>query len=169
MSDSMRAEVPGSIEVAYRRYFPLIRAKCQRMLTDNDEAQDIAQETFIRLWRSGLAGQEGDSVAGWIYRTSTRLAIDRLRSRRSESSVRELPLPPPETRSPVETRAATRQQLARVARELSPEALELLVMERLDGMTQDEIAVVLGVSARTVRRLARKVDQKLARLAPELA
>jgi DNA-directed RNA polymerase specialized sigma24 family protein len=47
--------------------------------------------------------------------------------------------------------------------------LELLVMERLDGMTQDEIAAVLGVSARTVRRLARKVDQKLARLAPELA
>jgi len=44
------AETQDSIEHTYRRYFALIRGKCTRVLGDTSEAEDVAQETFTRLW-----------------------------------------------------------------------------------------------------------------------
>src|SRR5438046_3042665 len=70
-----------SIDDAYRRYFALIRAKCQRMLAASGEAEELAQETFVRFWRE--AGRLDERAAlGWMYKTATRLAIDRLRARK---------------------------------------------------------------------------------------
>src|SRR5947207_3115071 len=51
------------------------------MLADFAEADDVAQETFVRLWRSDLGGDEPRRVLAWIYRTSTRLTIYRMRER----------------------------------------------------------------------------------------
>src|SRR5262245_12349317 len=67
------------LEEAYRRYFPVIRAKCSRMLRDSTEAQDLAQETFARLWAGRASLRDADAVLAWIYRTATRLAVDRIR------------------------------------------------------------------------------------------
>lgn len=72
-----------SVEQMYRTYFATIHAKCTRMLGDTHEAEDVAQETFVRLWRDSAALDDDPyRVSGWIYRTATRLAIDQLRGRR---------------------------------------------------------------------------------------
>jgi RNA polymerase sigma-70 factor (ECF subfamily) len=65
----------------FQDYFPLIQGKCARMLGDSDEAMDVAQETFVRLWSSPLVYDTPVARLAWIYRTSTRLAIDYLRRR----------------------------------------------------------------------------------------
>src|SRR2546423_906525 len=69
------------VEATYRRYFALIREKCRRMLGDFAEADDVAQETFVRLWRTNLRAGDRRSVLAWIYKTRTPPAIDRLRGR----------------------------------------------------------------------------------------
>src|SRR5438477_9501783 len=77
----------AGVDAVYRRYFPSIREKCKRMLGDSEESRDVAQETFARLWAAQLPLREPNQVVAWIYRTSTRLAIDRLRARRSERGI----------------------------------------------------------------------------------
>src|SRR5580698_4236301 len=58
----------------YARYLPPIRAKCRRLLGSAAAAEDVAQETFVRLWRSDVApGAEARTVMAWLYRTCTRL------------------------------------------------------------------------------------------------
>src|SRR6476660_9181118 len=76
------------VKEAYRRYFPMIVRKSGRMLRGSSEAQDLAQETFLRLWKSRLDLRDAAATTAWLYRTCTRLALDRLRSpvRRAEGS-----------------------------------------------------------------------------------
>ncbi|MCP3143238.1 RNA polymerase sigma factor [Pyxidicoccus xibeiensis] len=153
------------LQSAYQRYFPLIREKCRRMLGDSDEAQDVAQETFIRLWRSGLQTSDPRQATAWIYRTSTNLAVDRLRQRRSAPPragaglAEALP-----AGSSAEATLQRQQELAAYARHLPADALEAALMSRLDGLTQQEVAEVLQVSERTVRRLLQKLDAQVEHL-----
>ena len=68
------------VKDAYRRYFPMIVRKSGRMLRDSSEAQDLAQETFLRLWKSRLDLRDATATTAWLYKTIARLALDRLRS-----------------------------------------------------------------------------------------
>ncbi len=43
--------LPIDLDHLYAAWFPLIREKCRRVLADRGEAEDVAQETFIRLWQ----------------------------------------------------------------------------------------------------------------------
>lgn len=150
-------ELHGSVAHSYRRYFAAIRAKCRRMLGDPSEAEDVAQETFIRLWgQRGAIADDTRSVTAWIYRTATRLAIDRLRARRAPAALPE----EVDTNSP-DVVLGARRLLAELARELPAGELEVAILSRIDGLGQREIAEVTGQSERSVRRLLARLDARL--------
>jgi RNA polymerase sigma-70 factor (ECF subfamily) len=148
----------SDIERWYERYFPLIREKCRRMLGDFDDAQDLAQDTFIRLWRAELPLTDTRKVTSWVYKTATRLAIDRLRARAVREAV---PDSDAVDAGPFGVVSARRQVLA-LARATPADELEAALLDRLDGLTQAESAEVLGVSERTVRRLLERFDARVA-------
>ncbi len=152
--------MPLDVEHTYRRYFPIIREKCARMLRDRAEAQDVAQETFTRLWAERDRLQDPGAIASWIYRTSTRIAIDRHRRVRRED---ELADEAGDHTDPGARIDATRM-LARLAHRVPAAELEVAILGRVDGLSQDEIARVLGCSERTVRRLLQKLETRLSRL-----
>ena len=158
------------IALLYRRYFPIIRAKCARILGHGGDAEDVAQETFIRLWRAGMTHEEERAVTAWIYRTATRASIDRIRERgrrlRLHDGGAESAPAAPMGGHP-ESILGARRELLRIAREAPTDELEVAVMSRLDRMTQPEIALVIGASERTVRRLLDRFDGRLAALARE--
>ena len=151
------------IEDAYRVYFPLIREKCSRMLRDPATAQDIAQETFIRFWKNRDAIGETRSIPAWLYRTSTRMAIDSLRERKRRTSVSESELPLAADESPAGDRFDAARELQRLAEIAPKKELEAAILSRLDGLSHREIASVLGTSERTVRRRLRSFDARLER------
>jgi RNA polymerase sigma-70 factor (ECF subfamily) len=133
------------------------------MLRDPQEADDVAQETFVRLWKADLGGADGRVVTAWVYKTSTRIAIDRLRARATRSRL----APEPEGLAPdLAAGLEARGGLERLVGELPEDELELLLLHRWDGMTHPEIAEVTGRSARTVRRLLKRCEERLARLFP---
>jgi RNA polymerase sigma-70 factor (ECF subfamily) len=153
----------------FREHFPVIRAKCARMLGDTEEAADIAQETFLRLYSSEVAHQQPAARLTWIYQTSTRLAIDRLRRQRLGVEVpahEEVDTP---GRGPAADEViAARQWLGRVAEALPPDELEVAILSRFDRMTHDEIAAVTEMSSRSVRRILGRLDERLDRLGRRL-
>lgn len=136
----------------------MIREKCARMLSDRDEAQDVAQETFVRLWRSGAVVLDPPALTAWVYRTSTRLAVDRLRQRGRLVNVAE----PPEGSVPgAADSLEARGELERIARTVPAAELQAAILHRFDRMGQQEVAEVLGSSERTVRRLLERFDRRM--------
>ena len=157
----------SEFDLAYRRYFPVIRAKCRRMLVDSASADDVAQETFMKLWKSRFLNADPRTQAAWVYRTSTRIAIDQLRERArrpGEGVADEVASAAPRP----DDALAMRQILEKLAAVLPRRELEIALLHRLDELTQEEIATVAQVSARTVRRCLERLDQRLATLGKEI-
>lgn len=150
---------PTALELAYRRYFPVVRANCDRLLRDREEAQDVAQETFIRLWKSGLAGRGDGEVTAWIHRIATRLSLDRLRRRKVRAAAGASG--PGTDGGAQQGQLDSRRALEELARTVPGDELEVAVLHRMEGLEQQEIAEVLQVSARTVRRMLARLDGRL--------
>jgi RNA polymerase sigma-70 factor (ECF subfamily) len=160
--------VPHSVERLFQEVFPVIRAKCARMLGDSEAAADIAQETFLRLCTSDVAEDRAARLR-WIYQTSTRLAIDHLRHRRLGV---EVPAPDDLEASidaPADAALAARQWLRRLAAALPAAELEVVILTRFDRLTQDEVAEVTAMSSRSVRRILAGIDERLERITRSLS
>jgi RNA polymerase sigma-70 factor (ECF subfamily) len=156
-----------AFEDTYRRVYPMILSKCRRMLADRAEAQDLAQEVFVRLWRARGAVLEPAAVSAWLYRTCTRLAIDRARGRsRQERTFASFSLHQGSEAADPEAQSASRRLLAQVVAGTPERELEVVVLSRLDGLTHPEIAEVLAMGERTVRRLLSRFEARLATLTP---
>lgn len=158
MSGIARAD----IERTYRQYFQIVRDKCARMLRDHSEAQDVAQETFARLWIRREEISDPRAVIAWLYRTSTRLAVDHFRRHRRLEVLDE------ETGGAGfggdgSARIDAVRMLEQIARLAPARELEVAILCRLDELGHGEIAEVTGMSSRTVRRLLTRFDDRLAR------
>lgn len=162
---------PVDFSEAYSRFLAPIRAKCRRLLGRTAAADDVAQEAFVRLWRSGppLDGKtEIRTIMAWLYLTSTRLALDVLRE-----GVRTVPLdatgePMPCLASLHDTVAA-RRSIAALCNKVPRDELEAALLARVDGLSHPEVAALLGISERTVRRLLERFDEHTETLRKELA
>ena len=66
-----------------------------RMLGDQAEAEDVAQETFLRLWRRAGKWRAEARVGTWLHRVAHNLCVDRLRKRRGDTGEEPPDLPDP--------------------------------------------------------------------------
>jgi RNA polymerase sigma-70 factor, ECF subfamily len=167
--------VAQDIVAFFQEHFPIVRAKCARILGNGDDAADVAQEAFLRLCSSPVVHEPAAVRLKWIYVTGTRLCIDHVRRRRlgieidpGRAGTDAHPGVSPNTSPAPEAALAARQALERLSQWFSPEDLAVLVMTRSDRMTQDEVAAALDMSSRQVRRVLERADAKLAALAPQL-
>jgi RNA polymerase sigma-70 factor (ECF subfamily) len=153
----------------FRQCYPVIRARCARILGDSQEAEDVAQETFLRFCRAGSLEATPEARLAWLYKTSTHLAIDVWRRRRAGVEVA-APSGPPVAAAIAAADAVVgaRRSLELVRQRLPARELEVAVLSRIDGLSYPEIARVTGRSERTVRRLLERVQDRLARLEKEV-
>jgi len=155
----------AAFEDCYRKVFPLVLAKCRRMLRGDADAMDLAQEVFVRLWRHRELVQDHAALTAWLYRTSTRLVIDRARQRAlSQESLAHLLHVLEDSTADSEARFISRRQLRSVLSECPESELEAAMLSRLDRMTHPEIAEVVGVGERTVRRMLGRFDERVVAL-----
>jgi len=155
-------------ERTYARLLPPICAKCRRLLGRSHGADDVAQETFLRFWKSDVRDGEPRVVMAWLYKTATRLAIDVLRDRR-RTDVDEAPEEGTPCAVDVRAHLEARAVIASLAASVPEDELSAAVLCRVDGLPQPEAALVLGVSERTVRRLLDRFDERAAPLRKELS
>ena len=70
-------------EMLVQRHLPRMTALARRMLSDAAEAEDVAQEVFLRVWRTAPNWREGQAkFETWMHRVALNLCYDRLRRRR---------------------------------------------------------------------------------------
>ena len=70
--------------VLTRRLVPVLLAHAYRVLGDRAEAEDVAQDAMLRLWKIAPEWREGEAkVTTWLYRVTANLCTDKLRKRRT--------------------------------------------------------------------------------------
>ncbi len=143
---------------AYRalveRHLAPIVAFARRILDDSGEAEDVAQETFLRLWSGAGAWRAEARLSTWLHRIAYNLCVDRLRRRRELPTAR-LPERPDPAEGPLAAHQR-RQVAAAVDRALValPErqrtALALVYYRELGNI---EAAQVMAVSVEALESL----------------
>jgi RNA polymerase sigma-70 factor (ECF subfamily) len=146
-------DVPAYRELV-RRYAPKLLRFAARLLKDESEAEDVVQETCLRLWQHARDYAPTARVTTWLHRIAHNLAIDRLRARG-----RLKPLPdeddmPDSARQPSlidEKRRALALEEALAG--LPERQAAAVVLVHLHGLTGTEAADVLGVGAEALESL----------------
>ncbi len=82
----------AAFESLYARHRAAIRRHLQRIVRDADAADDLTQETFLRVWTRAEQWDGRGGCAGWLLRIATNLALNSIRARRRR---REVPLEAP--------------------------------------------------------------------------
>ncbi len=154
------------IEATYRRFFPVLRQHCRRLAGAGHWSDDIAQESFLRLLSGPRLSTERETLA-WLYRISSNLVVDRLRHT-ARRPVEPEELAPP-TASTSEISMALRHTVRRLSTVLDSQTLQAGLLARANGLTQVELAEILGVSERTARRRLADFDHAAQSLKLECA
>lgn len=153
----------AGFEALMRQHAPRVVGLATRLIGDRSEAEDLAQEAFLRLHRA-LPGFRGESSIGtWLYRTTTRLAIDHLRKEKLKRKLfffRQNDDDP----DPLETVSDPRSNPARdlhssqamirlrqAMQKLSARQRAVFVLRHHEGLPLQEIATLLGLETGTVK------------------
>jgi len=153
---------PQALAELYDRYGGIVFRLILRMVRDSGTAEDLVQETFLRVWnRVGGFDADRGAIGPWLLAVARNRAIDHLRSRggRSENTV-ELN----ETENPALFAAAASDplhfDLARHVKQalgrLTPQQREAIELAYFEGMSQTEIAARMGQPLGTVKTWMRR-------------
>jgi RNA polymerase sigma factor (sigma-70 family) len=146
------------------RLTPWVLAYAARLTGDRAEAEDVAQEAMLRLWRIAPEWRSGEArVTTWLYRVVTNLCTDRLRRRRG-TGLDSLPEPADgapgvEARMQDEARA---QALEAALARLPDRQREAVVLRHLEGLANPEIAEIMEISVEAVESLTARGKRALA-------
>jgi len=125
-----------------------------RMLGDAGDAEDVAQEAFLRLWRQAGKWRAEARVGTWLHRVAHNLCVDRLRKRRGDSGEQPPDLPDPAPGPAAERHRAQVARSVEIALARLPErqraAIALVHYQELGNI---EAADIMGVSVEAMESL----------------
>ncbi|MGF6374795.1 RNA polymerase sigma factor (sigma-70 family) [Paraburkholderia sp. RAU6.4a] len=157
-----RAE-PGAVRSLVARKLPRLLALATRMLGDRMEAEDIAQEVFVRIWKQAARWREGEAKFDtWMHRVALNLCYDRLRGQREDPSD-ELP-DSADPAAPPDARLEARADHARVRAALAAlpaRQREALVLTYYQEMSNLDAAALMGVSVDALESLLSRARRNL--------
>ena len=178
---AVAADDESAFDALMTRKTPPLMQLAYRMLGDREEARDVVQVTFLRVWSHRDGYDRRWSPNTWLYRIATNLAIDQLRARRSRQRASE----PMRLHLRRVADAGAGGELGRLggkevkgileelAGELSERQRAVFLLREVEGLSSAEVARILGCKSSTVRNhlfAARRVlRRELTRRYPEYA
>ena len=134
------------------RYYSRLCYYVYRILMDKEDAEDVVQELFLTLWNNRKKIEIGENVSGYLYRMAKNLALNHIRTETNYRSVlesREEPLSYYEE-NPLESEEF-RLALNDCINRLPGRCKEVLLLHRVKGLKQKEIADQLSISVKTIK------------------
>ncbi len=154
---------PLAAQALTKRFLPQVYGHAKRLLNDEAEAQDVAQEAMLRLWKIAAVWRSGEAqVSTWLYRVTANLCTDVLRRRRSVGL--------DEIAEPADARASATHQIQQKTRtealqsalnQLPARQREAVVLRHLEGLGNTEIAQIMEISPRAVESLTARGKREL--------
>jgi RNA polymerase sigma-70 factor (ECF subfamily) len=154
--EGLRRGEGSAFDRVYEEYRARLFAFLLRMTRQVQIAEDLLQETFLRLARSAARLAPDTRLASWLFTVAHNLCMSHFRGAAVErTGLAELGSRPPEAgRDPLEALAAdeSRRQLERALGSLPDRHREVLLLVGVEGMTPAEVAEILGEQAAAVRQ-----------------
>ncbi|MGC4118022.1 MAG: sigma-70 family RNA polymerase sigma factor [Myxococcales bacterium] len=148
----------------YERFAPVVFRRAVSILGHEADAWDVTQDVFRKLLESPQAFRGEARPMTYVYRITTNLALNALRAKK----VREPGGAVPDALEPADSGVApsdARNLLHRLANELDGRALQIAALHFLDGLTQEEISEVVGLSRKTIGKELTAVRERAQALA----
>ena len=157
---------PTAAQELTRRHAGRVLGLAWRMLDDRTEAEDVAQETLIRLWRIAPDWEVGRAqVSTWLYRVASNLCTDRLR-KRGQARVGLDDVAEPVDPAPSAERALLDQArdaaLQSALSRLPDRQRQAVILRHIEGLTNPEIGEVMDISVEAVESLTARGKRALA-------
>ncbi|HZZ87262.1 MAG TPA: RNA polymerase sigma factor [Caulobacteraceae bacterium] len=145
----------AAVQALVARKLRRVLALAERMLGDAAEAEDVAQETFLRAWRNAARWSPGGArFDTWLHRVTLNLCYDRLRRRREHPMAEPPDLPDPGPAPDRGLHAADTSARVRAALQaLSPRQREAIVLCHFQELGNIEAAALMGVSVEALESL----------------
>lgn len=155
-----------AFEQLFLRYYPKVYRVAVRIVGNREDAEEVALDAMGQLHRRKFDPARGDNVAGWLYRTATNMAFNRVRARNRRRGwwqrlVRREGRPgladdPQDSVLRDETAEEVRRALSGV-----PERQRDAIILRASGLSYAEIAESIGVQPSSVGTLIARGERKL--------
>ena len=151
------------------QYRPAVTRYIRHLVRDAAEAEDLAQETFLRAHRQISTLRDAGALAGWLYQIASHVSIDRLRQqaqavqRQVDVPVEDLPIADRKRPSPLTVIQQNEMSecVRRYVADLPDSYKAVLLLHDCDGLTSDEIAHLLQLPLTTVKMRLHRARRKL--------
>ncbi len=176
--ETIRAGEADAFETLVRRKTSKVYALCYRIIGNAEDAKDISQLVFLKLWENLGKYDPQYAFDTWLYRMVTNVAIDFMRNKQSRdnavnSNLRLVKTAEDAEQGVIVQRKEVENVFNEIANVLSPKQKTIFVMNQMEDLSSADIAKVLGCRESTVRNHlfnARKLMQaQLKQRFPEYA
>jgi RNA polymerase sigma-70 factor (ECF subfamily) len=157
-------------EALVRHFQSRIYGIAYHYVGNTEDARDLAQEVFVRIYQNLQACEDAGMFLPWIIRIARNACIDHLRRRKSRSQGKDVALEEvPNLQDPGNTpeqqwAANSRKRLIyRALKELTDLNREIILLKEIQGLQLDEIASLLKVPLGTVKSRSNRARIELAR------
>lgn len=154
LAERLRARDRSALDEIMALYWQPLVAYAERLVASRDAAEDIVQETMVRLWAAHADWTPADRLRGLVYRIARNLALNerrRVRVReRHDDAARALAGPPPRTPLEDTERAEIRSAVAQALDALPARRREVFILGWYHGHSYREIAEIMDISPQTV-------------------
>lgn len=152
----------AAFELLMRQHERLVLATALRLLGNLPDAQDAAQEVFLRLFRNLGKVEASGNLSGWLYRVTVNVCHDQRRRKPPETAIEAAGAIAAAGDPQCDlTQAERRRVLELSLRHLSPKERAALVLRDLEGLSTTEVARALGSTETTVRSQISKARVKV--------
>lgn len=158
---------PAAVNEMVTRKLPRLLALASRILGDADEAKDVAQETFLRIWRHAARWRSGEArFDTWLHRVALNLCHDRLRRRKERPLNEEEALELADSAPPLDEQLESTERSARMAAALAalPERQrEAVVLQYYQELSNIDAAALMNISVEALESLLSRARRQLRR------
>ena len=144
---ALRRGDPDALGALYHHHAPALLLLARRLLGSAAEAEDLVQDLFVGLPEALAHYQERGSLGPWLRTVATRMALMRLRSRRTRG---EVALGTTPLSAAPATEPADRMTLTTLLAQLPEEQRVVVVLRSIEGYSHAEVAELLGLRRNTV-------------------
>jgi RNA polymerase sigma-70 factor (ECF subfamily) len=153
-----------NLEAIFRKYGDFVYRTCCRYFRDPADAEDVAQEVFLKLHRR-LGEFRGDSaLTTWIYRIAANTCIDVLRSRKSHVEFQETGMDgmvADNLASGHGDATLARIDLGRILAETDDRTREILFLALAEGCSHEDVGEVVGLSKSAITKIINRFQKRI--------
>ncbi|MCP4215659.1 MAG: RNA polymerase sigma factor, partial [bacterium] len=175
--DRLKQRDPAAFNILLQMHKNQVANICYRFLFNREDAEEMAQEVFITIYKN-IASFRGDSkLSTWIYHLASSKSIDLIRSRKRKKRLGHVKsllglqeegvqIPDPQSENPLDT--LENEEKGRIIREaidsLPPKYREVFTLSKCDGLANQEVADIMGLTKSSVDSLIHRANKKLRKI-----